>query len=52
MTKPAAYTTYTVGEFAGKMVAFIDYCDSGGIDATDYQLIDFFRKAFQHGQLG
>ena len=39
MAGPVKYTVKTFGE---KMDAFIAHCETGGIDATDYQLIKFF----------
>ncbi len=43
MAGAAVYTSYTASEFALKMDAFINYCESDGIGATDYQLINFFK---------
>lgn len=40
MAKGAAYTAES---FAVKMDAFISYCDSEGVEATDYQLVKFFE---------
>lgn len=34
---------YTPEEFAIKVDAFILYCDSKDIDATDYQIINYFK---------
>jgi hypothetical protein len=34
--------TYTARAFSAKMDAFIAFCESGGVDATDYQLIKYF----------
>lgn len=33
---------YTAAAFAEKMDAFIGFCESEGIDATDYQIIKYF----------
>lgn len=33
---------YKPEEFSSKMDVFISYCESNGVDATDYQLIQFF----------
>lgn len=38
----AGLVKYTVKTFGEKMDAFIAHCETGGIDATDYQLIKFF----------
>jgi hypothetical protein len=38
----AKSSTYTANAFLTKMDAFIAFCESEGVDATDYQLIKFF----------
>lgn len=33
---------YAAEAFAAKMDGFIGYCEAAGVDATDYQLIEYF----------
>lgn len=39
----ATSDAYTAKAFAEKMDAFIGFCESEGMDATDYQLIKYFE---------